>query len=163
MSSISTYKFKDGKEITIDFCSVESIQSVPKEYWPEIKEQNDFALNVIKSDIYLINTLTSIGMIPTKKEYEGAKSIIRLYEWAEYKKAEEKARIMNDEIKAIFGEGIIKFNTNIEQCGDKMLIEITPTEPYFDEDYGGEYDDKLDELGKKYDVWVKMESGIYGK
>ena len=44
-----------------------------------------------------------------------------------------------------------------------IIAQIWKNEPYFDEDYGGEYDDKLDELGKKYDVWVKMESGIYGK
>lgn len=98
-----------------------------------------------------------------KKEYEAAKVIIKRYELAEVKEAEEKARIMNEELKTIFGEGITEFLTRIEKYGDKMAIEIIPTEPCFDEDYGGEYDDELNKLGEKYDVWVKMESGIYGK
>lgn len=98
-----------------------------------------------------------------KKEYEAAQILIRKYEQEEYETAQKKAHLMHYELKAIFGEGITEFFTRIEKYGDKMAIEIIPTEPCFDEDYGGEYDDELDKLGEKYDVWVKMESGIYGK
>lgn len=42
-------------------------------------------------------------------------------------------------------------------------VIIIPIKPVFDEDYGGEYDDDVAKIGKKYGIDLQFTSDIYGK
>lgn len=80
----------------------------------------------------------------------------------ETKIIKDKEKLIELELIEYFKKTYIKKFYLGSDWGDNQ-ITIYPTKPRFDEDYSGEFDDDVEEIGKKYDVDLQFDDGIYGK
>jgi hypothetical protein len=159
------FKMKDGRIVSVDFTDVNSLLSVSKDDWKEINEKIEEALKVVRSKIPQINFLRSMGALPNKTQYLAALDTIKSYEATEREIAEEKATLVEEELKELFGNFITEFKCKVETNFNSadFKIVIYPLEPMFDEDYSGSYDKDIKAIGNKHNIRVFMDSGIYSK
>lgn len=155
----------DGREISVIFTDLDSIRSISKDDWKEINVKIQDAISLVQSNIYKVNFLRSIGQLPDKEKYQKALEIVRDYEAIERNIAEEKGRIIEPELKKIFGTHITNFKYRVEQnfSPTDFKIVVFPIEPEFDEDYDGIFDKDMKTIGDKFGIRVFMNSGIYSK
>lgn len=59
---LDTFTMPDGRKVTVDFLSIESISSVNKEDWKTINETLSEAIEFIKSNKYIENLHNSFGL-----------------------------------------------------------------------------------------------------
>ena len=159
------FKMKDGRIVYVDFANTDSVKSVSKEDWEEIREKLEDAAKVINSKIYDINYLRSISKTPDKRQYEKALEVVREYEMMEKTIADEKARMVEIRLKELFGNDITEFSLQVERNfgPTDFKIVVYPIEPSFDEDYDGKYDRAMKAIGDRYKIRVFMTSGVYSK
>ena len=105
-------------------------------------------------------------MIPTKEEYENALLIVKAYETERKRLTMLKVEEFKIELLSYFKSlknGIKEIS--IHNWNNIFLIMAYDKKgnEYYDEDYGGEYDDYIETLAKKYDIEVSMDSDQYGK
>lgn len=108
-----------------------------------------------------------------KEDYTKALEIVNTY------KDEQDSIFRNKTIKLIKNDLIEFFKTNlVGGCtikkfnlryqtyshSDMTFVSIIPINPYWDEDYWDEdADEKIREIGDKYNVSLSWESGVYPK
>ena len=102
--------------------------------------------------------------IPTEEQYLSALQIVKAYETHKEIIFQEKVQEVKKDLDEYFkNTEVKKYFIKLENwIGGKGVI-IFPEEPYYDEDYGGQFDKALDKIGEKHGVKVKMDSGIYSK
>ena len=103
--------------------------------------------------------------IPTKEQYLKALKIKAAYEENVELVFKDKMRAIKKDLDTLFANTEIKkYMVGIgETFGFEKEITLMPTEPEFNEDYNGEFDAALIELGKKHNVLIHMDSDIYAK
>lgn len=102
--------------------------------------------------------------IPTEDQYLSAIETVKAYELHKDIIFQEKVKEVKLDLDEFFKTTEIKsYNIKIEDWVGNKGVFIFPVEPYYDETYGGEYDDDLKEISNKHNIKVKMDSGIYCK
>ena len=102
--------------------------------------------------------------IPTQEQYLAALEVIKAYEFNQETIFEEKVEIVKNKLTEYFKTTFIKqFSIRTKDWMGNHGVIITPTEPCFDEDYGGEFDVDLEAMSKDFGIHISMDSGIYSK
>jgi hypothetical protein len=103
--------------------------------------------------------------IPTQEQYLAALEVIKSYELNQDILFEEKVETIKKRLDDFFNTKTdIKefFIRNRDFRGNRAVI-IYPTNPRYDEDYSGEFDEDLEAMSKEFGVRVTMDPGISGK
>jgi hypothetical protein len=131
------------------------------EYQEYVEKFFDFIINEM-SNIEKLISIDTGSNIPTKLEYDEAKEIVLLYENVESRLLDIKLKAFEEELSELFlSNGIKKFRLDELWCGSGY--DITPLDPYFDEDYSGYLDNEIEALAKKHGINASMSSECYGK
>ena len=102
--------------------------------------------------------------IPTQDQYLSALEVVKSYELNQDIIFEEKVGSIKSRLDEYFENTEIKrFRIETEDLMGCRGIFITPLEPWFDEDYCGEFDADLEVMSKEFGVIIKMDSSIYSK
>lgn len=102
--------------------------------------------------------------IPTEEQYLSALETVKAYETHKEILFQEKVKDIKKEIDEYFKNTEVKeYYIRTQGWTGNKGVFIYPTEPFYDEDYDGMFDKDLDKIGEKYNVIVKMDSGIYSK
>jgi len=102
--------------------------------------------------------------IPTEDQYIAALDVVKNYELNQDILFQEKVDLIKKDLEEYFKTTEIKkFNIQTRDWMNNKGVYIFPTELYYDETYCGEYDEALKEISSKYNIKVKMDSGIYCK
>lgn len=96
----------------------------------------------------------------TKTEYLEAEAVVEAYKKQLDESAESICELLQDEIIEHTKDKYWFVDYNIDFDGE--LRYTATNETTYDEDYGGEYDKFVKELGKKHGVKLRV-TGIYGK
>ena len=101
---------------------------------------------------------------PTESQYLSALEIVKAYELNQETIFQETVDLVKADLDEYFKSTEIKSYRVLtsDWMGNKGVF-IYPIEPEYDEDYSGEYDEALKEISGRYNIIVKMDSGIYCK
>ena len=107
----------------------------------------------------------------TKEEYNAAKLVVQEYESQLQRELDRRVRRIKQELIGFFKDNLVsgrqikKFDIRVSKnFVGEPLASIVFIDPYFDEDYWDKSADKyFEELGKKYQINLHPESGIYPK
>jgi hypothetical protein len=101
---------------------------------------------------------------PTEGQYLSALETVKAYELTQETLFQEKVDLIKVDLDEFFKTtDIKKYSVKTSNWLGNKGVFIFPTEPYYDEDYCGEYDEALKEISNKHNVKVKMDSIIYSK
>jgi hypothetical protein len=103
-------------------------------------------------------------LAPTEGQYLSALEIIKAYELNQETIFQETVDLVKADLDEYFKSTEIKGYRVLTKdwMGNKGVF-IYPTEPAYDEDYCGDYDEALKEISATYNINVKMDSSIYCK
>jgi len=102
--------------------------------------------------------------IPTEDQYLSAIETVKAYEMHQDILFQEKVKEVKLELDEFFKTTEIKeYYVKTSDWVGRKGIFIFPTEPYYDEDYSGEFDIDLEKIATKHNMIIKMDSGIYSK
>lgn len=103
----------------------------------------------------------------THEEYIKAQKIVDQYKQQLDVEFDKKVRLIKQDLKKYFSENLVcgcRINEFRLEARKYRSVDIIAIDPYFDEDY---YDDSADmdieEIGKRYDIQLGWESGVYPK
>ena len=97
------------------------------------------------------------------EEYKKAKEIVILYEREQQRLEDIILEDFKKELGYFFlNNGKLVIN-EFELRKEYSYYQIIPTKPYFDESYGGELDDDIEKLSKKYNIDAAIISWCYPK
>ncbi len=102
--------------------------------------------------------------IPTQEQYLAALEVVKSYELNQDIIFGDKVEAVKKRLDEYFKSTEIKrFRIETKDWMGNRGVFITPLEPWFDEDYCGEFDADLDKMSEEFGVVVKMDSKIYTK
>lgn len=102
--------------------------------------------------------------IPTEEQYLAALETVKAYETHKKILFQEKVEEVKKDLDEYFkNTEVKKYFIRLDDWIGNEGVFIFPEEPYYDEDYGGQFDKDLDKIGEKHGIKVKMHSGIYAK
>lgn len=102
--------------------------------------------------------------IPTEEQYLSALETVKAYEHNQDILFKEKVDLVKADLDEFFkGTEIKSYQIQTKDWIGNKGVFIFPTEPYYDEEYSGEYDEDLKKISEKHGIKVKMDSSIYAK
>ncbi len=106
-------------------------------------------------------------MIPSKEEYEKAKSLVNIYEKEQQRLLEIKVGSFRKDLDNYFADLKSK---NLEYIKEYVIkkdsfnnYRISFINPYYDECYDGEFDKEISRLSDKHGVYIQVGWWQYGK
>lgn len=102
--------------------------------------------------------------IPTQDQYLSALEVVKSYELNQAIVFEDKVETVKKRLSSFFDTvDIKKFSIKREDWMGNKGIFVIPIEPFYDEDYCGEFDEELANMSKEFGILIKMDSSIYSK
>ena len=117
-----------------------------------------FAFVGLIFSLYLCSII--IYKMVTKTEYLEAEAVVKAYKGQLGKSADSICELLQDEIIEYTKDKYWFVDYSVAFDGE--LIYTATNETTYDEDYGGEYDKFVEQLGRKHGVKLRV-TGIYGK